>query len=71
MAEENKKAKKSTTEKKPGFLAGVKSEARKVTWYPVSTTIKNTIWVIIALVVFATVIGFVDWGFMKLLGLFA
>ena len=68
MAEE-KKAKK-TGEKKPGFFKGVKTEAKKVTWYPKKTTLVNTVWVIIALLVIGGVIGLVDVGFQELLGLF-
>lgn len=66
-----KVSKKPKAEKKAGFLKGVKIEAKKVTWYPKSATLKNTIWVIIALVILAAVIGLVDLGFAKILGLFA
>ena len=69
MAEEKKT--KKTAEKKPGFFKSVKTEAGKVTWYPKKTTLKNTVWVLIALVVFGGIIGLVDVGFQSLLGLFA
>lgn len=69
MAEEKKMKKKG--EKKPGFFKGVKTEAKKVTWYPKKTTLINTVWVIVALVVFGGIIGLVDVGFQQLLGLFA
>lgn len=68
MAEEKKGQK--PVEKKPGFFKGVKTEAKKVTWYPKAATIKSTIWVLITLIIFAAVIGLVDLGFAKLLGLF-
>ena len=69
MAEEKKT--KKVGEKKPGFFKGVKTEAKKVTWYPKKTTLINTVWVIAALLVFGGIIGLVDVGFQQLLGLFA
>ena len=69
MAEEKKTQK--TAEKKPGFFKSVKTEAKKVTWYPKKTTLKNTIWVIAALLVIGGLIFLVDVGFQELLGLFA
>jgi|GEM_PF-2709462 len=69
MAEEKKT--KKTVEKKPSFIKGVKTESKKVTWYPKKTTLKNTIWVIVALAIFGAIIGLVDVGFQQLLGLFA
>ncbi len=69
MAEEKKTKKKG--EKKPGFFKSVKTEAKKVTWYPKKTTLVNTVWVIVALLVFGGIIGLVDVGFQELLGLFA
>ena len=68
MAEEKKV--KKTAEKKPSFFKGVKTEAKKVTWYPKKTTLINTVWVIAALLVFGAIIGLVDVGFQELLGLF-
>ncbi len=69
MAEE-KKAQKPA-EKKPGFLKSVKTEAKKVTWYPKKETLKNTAWVLAALVILGGIIGLIDVGFQELLGLFA
>ncbi|MBQ7364377.1 MAG: preprotein translocase subunit SecE [Clostridia bacterium] len=69
MADEKKTQKPA--EKKPSFIKGVKTEAKKVTWYPKKTTLKNTVWVIIALVIFGGIIGLIDVGFQALLGLFA
>lgn len=68
MAEEKKTQK---PEKKPGFFKGVKTEAKKVTWYPKKTTLMNTIWVIIAMLILGGLIFLVDIGFQELLGLFA
>ena len=72
MADE-KKTKKPVEKKakKPGFLKGVKTEAKKVTWYPKKATLVNTVWIIIALVILGGIIGLIDVGFQELLGLFA
>ena len=69
MAEEKKTQK--SAEKKPGFFKSVKTEAKKVTWYPKKTTLMNTIWVIIAMLILGGLIFLVDIGFQELLGLFA
>ena len=73
MADEKKTKKpvEKKAEKKPGFLKGVKTEAKKVTWYSKKSTLVNTAWIIAALVVLGGIIGLIDVGFQELLGLFA
>ena len=67
MAENNNNQKK--VEKKPGFLKGVRLEANKVTWYSKAATLKNTAWILATLVILGAVVGLVDLGLIKLLGL--
>ena len=73
MADEKKTQKpaEKKVEKKPGFLKGVKTEAKKVTWYPKKATLINTVWILVALLVLGGIIGLIDVGFQELLGLFA
>ena len=56
------------------FFKSTKSEAKKVVWTPVKTVRKNTIVVLIVMLVFAVVIGLLDWvlsqGIISLAGLF-
>ena len=56
------------------FFRSCKSEAKKVVWTPAKTVRKNTIVVIIVIIVCAIVIGLLDWvfsrGFNALAGLF-
>lgn len=79
-ADKAKKVKK--VEKKPNFLvrAGrgigkffrdTASELRKVVWMPKNDVKKNTILVVVSVVVFATVIGIIDFAGAKLVGLLA
>ena len=62
-------AKDKNTQKpeKVGFLKSVKTEAKRVTWYPRSTTAKNTLWLIAILVVLGAVVSLIDVGFAKLI----
>lgn len=75
-AAEKKAARQSKREakaNKAGFFKGVKSEMKKITWYPKKATLVNTAWVGAALVLLAVVTGLVDaglsWG-LKFLGSF-
>ena len=56
------------------FFKSTKSEAKKVVWTPAKTVRKNTIVVLIVMLVFAVVIGLLDWvlsqGIISLAGLF-
>ena len=67
-AAEKKAAKQSKREakaNKPGFFKGVKSEMKKITWYPKKATLVNTAWVGAALILLAVVTGLVDAGLSK------
>ena len=72
-AAEKKAARREAKANKPSFFKGVKSEMRKVTWYPKKATLVNTAWVGAALILLAVVTGLVDtglsWG-LKFLGAF-
>lgn len=56
------------------FFRSTKSEAKKVVWTPWKTVRKNTLVVLIVMIVCALVIGFLDWvfsqGIIALAGLF-
>ena len=56
------------------YFRSTKSEAKKVVWTPVKTVRKNTIVVLIVMLVFAVVIVLLDWvlsqGIISLAGLF-
>lgn len=62
-------AKDKNTQKpeKVGFLKSVKTESKRVTWYPKSATAKNTLWLIAILVVLGAVVSLIDVGFAKLI----
>ena len=60
-----RQSKREAKANKPGFFKGVKSEMKKVTWYPRKSTLVNTAWVGVALVLFAVVTGLVDAGLSK------
>ena len=57
-AEENKTEKKNTA----GFFKSVKAEMKKITWYPKKTTLNNSVWIGIVLVVLAGITGLIDVG---------
>ncbi|MBO7740539.1 MAG: preprotein translocase subunit SecE [Clostridia bacterium] len=62
-------AKDKNTQKpeKVGFFKSVKTESKRVTWYPRSATTKNTLWLIAILVVLGAVVSLVDVGLAKLI----
>lgn len=62
-------AKDKNTQKpeKVGFFKSVRTEAKRVTWYPKSATAKNTLWLIAILIVLGAVVSLVDVGFAKLI----
>ena len=66
------KAKKKA-EKKPSkvgmFFKNLKAELKKISWYSAHDTIQNSIWVIVAMVICAIVLGAIDWGFGSLIAL--
>ena len=63
------KAKKEKTRKVSKFFADLKSEMKKITWYSKKDTAKSSGLVIAVLIVFAIVIGAVDWSFGQLIAL--
>ena len=74
LAEEkakNKASKKANKAKKvkkhsiANFFKDLKSEMKKITWYPKKATLRDTLLVIVALVLLAVAIGLIDAGFMK------
>ena len=62
-------AKDNNTQKpeKVGFFKSVKTESKRVTWYPKSATAKNTLWLIAILAVLGVVVSLVDVGFARLI----
>lgn len=64
-----KKAKKEKSHKISKFFADLKSEMHKITWYSKKDTLKSSGLVIAALIVFAIVIGAIDWSFGQLIAL--
>lgn len=71
----SKKAKKAS-EEKPGFFARVKeklkkfwknykSELKKITWYSRRQTLYSTLLVLVCIIVAATFVGILDFGFSK------
>ena len=66
------KAKKAAAKgNKPGFFKSVKSEMHNITWFSRKATLVNSVWVGIALVIIALVVGVVDLGLSKSLSLLA
>ena len=63
------KAKKEKTRKASRFFADLKSEMKKITWYSKKDTFKSSGLVIAVLVVFAIVLGAIDWSFGQLIAL--
>ena len=63
------KAKKEKTRKASKFFADLKSEMKKITWYSKKDTVKSSGLVIAVLVVFAIILGAVDWSFGSLIAL--
>lgn len=64
----DKKAEKKSADKKPGFFSklgkffkGCWSELKKITWLSRPNTVRYTVFVIIAIVVIAAVIGAFDY----------
>ena len=64
-----RKAKKEKSHKVSKFFVDLKSEMRKITWYSKKDTLKSSGLVIAVLVVFAIVIGAIDWSFGQLIAL--
>ena len=63
------KAKKEKSKKASKFFADLKSEMKKITWFSKKDTLKSSGLVIAVLVVFAIVIGAIDWSFGQLVAL--
>lgn len=68
------KAAKPAKEKKPGWFSKLvklfkesKSEVKKITWSDKKSTTKNTILVIVSLVIIAVIFGLFDMGFRWIL----
>lgn len=61
--EENKADKKN----RAGFFKSVKAEMKKITWYPKKTTLINSVWIGIVLVVLAGITGLIDVGLSEAL----
>ena len=61
--------KKEKSKKASKFFADLKSEMKKITWFSKKDTIKSSGLVIAVLVVFAIVIGAIDWTFGQLIAL--
>ena len=58
--------KKTQKPEKVGFFKSVKQESKRVTWYPRSATVKNTLWLIAILAVLGAVVALIDVGFAEL-----
>ncbi len=69
--EKSPKPKKEKSHKISKFFADLKSERKKITWYSKKDTLKSTALVIGVMVVFAIVLGAVDWSFNSLIALLA
>lgn len=67
--EKPQKTKKEKSHKIAKFFADLKSELKKITWYSKKDTAKSSALVIAVLVVFAIVIGGIDWCFGQLIAL--
>lgn len=79
MAEEKEKAVKAEKPAKPakkkkekshkisGYFKELKGEMKKITWYGAHDTIQNSIWTVIALLIFTVIIGGVNFGFAQLM----
>ena len=63
------KAKKEKSKKASKFFADLKSEMKKITWFSKKDTLKSSGLVVAVLVVFAIVIGAIDWSFGQLVAL--
>ena len=63
------KAKKEKSKKASKFFADLKSEMKKITWFSKQDTLKSSGLVIAVLVVFAIVIGAIDWSFGQIVAL--
>ncbi len=77
MADENVKAekkkpakvKKEKSHKISKYFKELKGELGKITWYSAHDTFQNSLWVIVALVIFTVVIGGVNLGFSEIITL--
>ncbi len=67
MAEKTKKL--SFFEKIKKFFKDIKAELKKITWFSTEQTLKSTAIVCIMVIVFAIVIGLLDYGFATLMNL--
>ena len=67
-AKAKKKAEKKQS-KVGTFFKNLKAELKKISWYSAHDTIQNSIWVIVAMVICAIVLGAIDWGFGSLIAL--
>lgn len=63
------KVKKEKSKKASKFFSDLKSEMKKITWFSKRDTLKSSGLVIAVLVVFAIVIGAIDWSFGQLIAL--
>lgn len=51
------------------FFKDIKAELKKITWFSGEQTLKSTVIVCVMIVVFAVVIGLLDFGVASLIGL--
>ena len=63
------KAKKEKSHKISKYFKELKGEMKKITWFSAHDTIQNSVWVIIALVIFMVIIGGVNWEFSEIIRL--
>jgi preprotein translocase subunit SecE len=73
-AKKNAKSDKSTKKKQKShkisnYFKDLKSELKKITWFSAQDTLKNSVWVVVALVILSIVIGAIDWCFGTLIAL--
>lgn len=66
---QTKKEKKQKTHKVRTFFKELRAEMKKITWFSKQDTLKSSALVIAIIVVFAVVLGLIDWGFGSLIAL--
>ena len=66
-AEEKEKKVEKQEPKKTGFFKGVKAEFKKIVWSSRRDTFRNTVLVIVSIIVVAVCIGALDYVFSTLL----
>lgn len=64
-----KPAKKEKSHKISRYFKDLKGEMGKITWFSAHDTFQNSLWVIVALVIFTVVIGGVNLGFSEIITL--